>query len=68
MDLSFKNSGEAKVHYGESDFTILKDGIFVFCAITKEKIPLHSLRYWSSIKQEAYKDAQASLVAWKKDH
>jgi len=40
----------------------------VFCAITKEKIPLHSLRYWSSIKQEAYKDAQASLVAWKKDH
>jgi hypothetical protein len=67
MDISFKNSGEATIHYGDSDFSILKDGMFVFCAITKEKIPLNSLRYWNSNKQEAYKDAQASLEAWRKD-
>jgi len=58
--------GEAQLHYGDADFTILKTGGFVRCAVTGETIPLNQLRYWSPDRQEAYKDAQASLDAWKK--
>lgn len=59
-------SGEAKIHYGDSDFTIMEPGGFVKCAVTGETIPLEQLRYWSAERQEAYKDAAASLEAWKK--
>ena len=66
---SFLNQGtEAQVHYGSSDFTILQGGGFVFCAVSGEKIPLERLRYWNAERQEAYKDASASLEAWKKAH
>jgi len=58
--------GEAKIHFGDSDFTILEMGAFVVCASTGEHIPLERLRYWSAERQEAYKDASASLAAWKK--
>ena len=58
--------GQAKLHYGDSDFTILETGAFVSCAITKEQIPLERLRYWSAERQEAYKDAAASLEGWKR--
>ncbi len=59
-------AGEAKLHYGASDFTIMEPGGFVKCAITNETIPLDQLRYWSEDRQEAYKDAAASLEAFKK--
>jgi len=58
--------GEAKIHYGDSDFTILEPGGFVKCAVSGDPIPLETLRYWSAERQEAYKDAEASLAAWKK--
>ena len=58
--------GEAKLHYSASDFTIMDTGGYVICAITGERIPLDRLRYWSADRQEAYKDADASLAAWKK--
>lgn len=58
--------GEAKIHFGDADFTILEPGGFIKCAVTKEPIPLNQLRYWSADRQEAYKDAAASLDAWKK--
>jgi len=59
-------SGEAVVHYGPSDFTIIESGNYVKCAITREKITLDQLRYWSHERQEAYRDAAASLEAFKK--
>jgi len=66
MNSFFKNTGEAVIHYGPSDFTILEGGAYVTCATTGEKIPIDRLRYWNADRQEAYKDADASLTAWKK--
>lgn len=64
MDTLFQ--GEAKLHYGPSDFTIMETGAYVICATSGERIPLDRLRYWNADRQEAYKDAEASLAAWKK--
>ena len=58
--------GEAQIHYGDADFTIMQTGGYVRCAVTGEKIILNQLKYWSAERQEAYKDAAASLKAWKK--
>ncbi len=59
-------SGEASLHYGLSDYTIMDPGAYVICAVTGERIPLESLRYWNHDRQEAYKDAAASLAAFQK--
>lgn len=58
--------GEAKLRYHASDFEMLETGAYVLCATTGERIPLDRLRYWSAERQEAYKDAAASLFAWQK--
>ena len=44
----------------------MEGGAYVLCASTGQKIPLEMLRYWNEERQEAYKDAAASLAAWKK--
>ncbi|PHR94470.1 MAG: hypothetical protein COA69_02420 [Robiginitomaculum sp.] len=63
--LNFSNTnGEAKLHYGSSDFMILETGGYVVCAVTGEKIPLDELKYWNDDAQEAYIDAGASLKRW----
>ena len=67
MSTLFQNQGEAQIHYGASDFTIMEMGAYVTCASTGQKIPIDRLRYWSEERQEAYKDAAASLVAFKKE-
>ncbi len=59
-------AGEAQIHYGPSDFTILEPGGYVICAVTGDRIPIDQLRYWNADRQEAYKDAYASLEALKK--
>lgn len=59
-------AGEAVVHFGLSDFTIIEPGNFVKCAITGDQIPIDQLRYWSHERQEPYKDATASLQAFQK--
>lgn len=58
--------GAAVVHFGLSDFTIIESGNYVKCAVTREKIPIDQLRYWNHERQEAYRDASASLEAFKK--
>ena len=63
MDTPF-TSGEAKIHYGTPDFTVMTPGAYVLCAVTGDKIPLANLRYWSVERQEAYKDAAAALKAY----
>lgn len=58
--------GEAKLHYGSADFTIMEPGAYVICAVTGENIPLDRLKYWNHDTQEAYKDAAASLEGFKR--
>lgn len=57
---------EARIHYLAGTFRLLSDGDHVRCAITGQRIPLDSLRYWSVARQEAYADAAASLEAEKR--
>jgi len=59
-------AGEAIVHYGPADFTIIETGGYVTCAVTGDKIAVDQLKYWSHERQEAYKDAAASLQAFQK--
>lgn len=62
----FNQKGEAKLHFGASDFTILEGGSYVTCAVTARQIPLEELRYWNDDRQEAYVDAAASLEGFKR--
>jgi hypothetical protein len=56
---------EAKLHYGDGEFAILKPGRFVVCAVTGAAIPLENLRYWSVERQEAYAGPRESLLRWR---
>lgn len=64
LDFS-KNSGEAKISYGSSDYLILEAGAYVLCGVTGKRIAIDDLRYWSEPLQEAYIDAAASLRRWR---
>ena len=59
--------GEAKMRYLDMDLQQLSPGDFVVCAVTKKKIPLQALRYWSVDRQEAYYDADIANEAMMKD-
>jgi hypothetical protein len=50
-------SDEAKLHYGDGEFAVLKPGRYVICAVSGQQIPLEALRYWSAERQEAYAGA-----------
>ncbi len=54
---------EARVHYMAGTFRLLSDGDHVRCAVTGQAIGLDQLRYWSVVRQEAYRDAEASVAA-----
>ena len=56
----------ARLHYLPGTFRVLSNGDHVICAVTGARIPLHELRYWSVVRQEAYVDAEASLQAEKR--
>ena len=57
------NGTEAKLQYDVSDYSIVKHGDFVRCAVTGQAIALEDLKYWNPIRQEAYIDADSSLKA-----
>ena len=44
----------AQLHYGDGEYVVLKPGRFVLCAVSGQRIPLETLRYWSVERQEAY--------------
>jgi len=46
--------GAAVLRYEPASFSVMKRGSFVLCAVSGERIPLDSLRYWSAARQEAY--------------
>ena len=55
--------GEARMRYLDMELQQLSPGDFVLCAVTKKKIPLQALRYWSVDRQEAYYDADIANAA-----
>tara|TARA_B100001778_G_scaffold327118_1_gene324681 strand:- start:313 stop:504 length:192 start_codon:yes stop_codon:yes gene_type:complete len=52
---------EAKLIYGDGNFQVLERGEYVICAVTKKRIIINELKYWSVDKQEPYFDADSSL-------
>lgn len=48
------NDRPATLQYGPNGFHVIVPGGHVVCAVTGEKIPLETLRYWSVERQEAY--------------
>ncbi|HEX4179722.1 MAG TPA: DUF2093 domain-containing protein [Caulobacteraceae bacterium] len=64
-DRDLAQSDLAVLHYGDGDFTILRPGRYVLCAVTGAKIPLDMLRYWNPVAQEAYAGPAQALARWK---
>ena len=56
------NSGSnpATLIYGPSGFRVVRNGHFVVCAVSGDRIALEDLRYWSVDRQEAYASADIS--------
>ncbi|MEM1288481.1 MAG: DUF2093 domain-containing protein [Pseudomonadota bacterium] len=54
---------EAIIRYDTPEYHVLRPGDYVVCAVTFERIALNNLKYWSVARQEAYRDAAASLEA-----
>lgn len=56
------NEIEAVVEYGDGNFNVIKHGTYVICSVSKKRIPVSELKYWSVERQEAYFDAETSFV------
>ncbi len=63
-DPNSRRADEAKLHYGDGEFAVLKHGRFVSCAVSGAPIPLEVLRYWSAERQEAYAGPKEALQRW----
>jgi hypothetical protein len=50
----------ARLHYESGSYRVLTAGDHVLCAVTGQRIPLASLRYWSHELQEAYASADVA--------
>lgn len=59
------DGAEAVVRYEDAEYTVLRPGAFVRCAVTGEAIPLEDLRYWNVDRQEAYRSADEAMIRWK---
>ena len=55
---------EAVLEYLDAEYSIIRPGDFVRCAVTGAKIPLQALRYWNLDRQEAYADAAAAMTGF----
>ncbi len=58
----------AQLRYGDGEFTVVRPGRFVLCAVSGKPIPLDALRYWNPIAQEAYAGPAEALTRWKQLH
>ena len=66
MNVHDRDLGElAVVHYGDGDYTVLKAGRYVLCAVSGLKIPLNALRYWNPALQEAYAGPKEATQRWR---
>lgn len=55
----------AVVRYGSPDYTVIKPGDYVVCAVSGRRVPLSTLRYWSVERQEAYAGPEEALARWR---
>ncbi len=53
--------GEAKLHFLQGSFEVIRPGGYVVCAMSKERVPLDELRYWNADLQEAYATCELAL-------
>jgi hypothetical protein len=58
--LSFTGGRQARLQYLSGSYRVVGAGDHVVCAVTGMKIPLNTLRYWSSELQEAYATPEAA--------
>lgn len=66
-DKDFARRGDqaAVLRYGDGEFTVVRPGQFVVCAVSGRRIPLEALRYWNPITQEAFAGPAEALARWK---
>ncbi|HEV2364092.1 MAG TPA: DUF2093 domain-containing protein [Caulobacteraceae bacterium] len=55
----------AKLHYGDGEFTVIRPGRYVICAVSGKPIPLEALRYWNPKLQEAYAGPAEAVARWR---
>lgn len=65
MDKNDPNGAEAVVRYGDNELTIVRQGLYVRCAVSGVRIPLDELRYWSVDLQEAYRGPAEAVARWR---
>ena len=59
--LDFNGGRPARLRYLSGSFEVLAPGGYVTCAVSGRRVPLVSLRYWSSEVQEAYASADIAV-------
>lgn len=55
--LNMSGGRPARLQYLSGSYRVVAQGDHVVCAVTSQRIPLNSLRYWSHELQEAYASA-----------
>jgi len=55
----------AVLHYGDGEYTVMRPGRHVLCAVTGQKVPVEALCYWNPILQEAYAGPEQALQRWR---
>lgn len=53
--------GEAKLHYLQGSFEVIRPGAYILCAVTEERVPIDELRYWNAALQEGYATCEVAL-------
>ncbi len=56
--------GEAVLDYQDAEFSVIRPGRYVRCAVTGAKIPLDALKYWNVDRQEAYASPEAAMIGF----
>jgi hypothetical protein len=56
--LNMSGGRPARLQYLSGSYRVVGQGDHVLCAVTGQRIPLNSLRYWSHELQEAYASAE----------
>jgi len=64
-DFVHRADDAAVLRYGDGEFTVIKPGRFVICAVSGKRIPLDALRYWNPLVQEAYAGPAEALARWR---
>jgi len=63
-DFAGKANDIALVHYGDGEFSVVRSGRYVICAVSGRRIALEGLRYWNPVLQEAYAGPAEALSRW----